>query len=363
MQNTIFKVKKSDLTQSEVSIQTLPNLGDGQVLLQIEKFALTANNITYAVIGEKFGYWKFFPTDESWGIVPVWGFAKVILSNHSEIQVGERFYGYYPTASHLLLDAGRVSQRGFVDEAAHRLELPAVYNFYSNVKQEAQYATSSENAQMIFRPLFTTSFVLDDFLLENNFFNAKNIILTSASSKTAFALAFLLAERKKKSGESYQIIGLTSEANLGFVKDLGCYDVILAYNKVNEIPKENSCCVDFAGNQPLLIALQNHLLDLLHHTALVGMVHWDKRKNENGEKVKGELFFAPTHIQQRNKDWGIAGFQQKLAEAWDIFMQSNPSTIEYLEFQETDALKEIYLENLKGEANPQKGYIFVWESE
>lgn len=37
------------------------------------------------------------------GLIPVWGFADVIESTHSGIQVGERVYGYFAPTRYLLL--------------------------------------------------------------------------------------------------------------------------------------------------------------------------------------------------------------------------------------------------------------------
>ena len=46
----------------------------------MDAFALTTNNITYAVFGAAMQYWDFFPTADPdvWGCVPVWGFAEVV---------------------------------------------------------------------------------------------------------------------------------------------------------------------------------------------------------------------------------------------------------------------------------------------
>ena len=49
--------------------------------MTIEKFGLTANNVSYAITGDSIGYWGYFPADDNWGKVPTWGFAHVIDSN------------------------------------------------------------------------------------------------------------------------------------------------------------------------------------------------------------------------------------------------------------------------------------------
>ncbi|MGB3733497.1 MAG: DUF2855 family protein, partial [Ilumatobacter sp.] len=74
---------------------------DGQVRLGIDRVAITANNITYAVFGDMLGYWDFFPTgDDEWGRVPAMGWATVVESRSDAIAVGGRYYGWYPMASH-----------------------------------------------------------------------------------------------------------------------------------------------------------------------------------------------------------------------------------------------------------------------
>src|SRR5689334_14380378 len=77
--------------------------------LRVDAFALTSNNITYAVFGAAMQYWDFFPTadPEAWGCVPVWGFAEVVESTSDACTVGERLYGYLPMASELVVEPGR----------------------------------------------------------------------------------------------------------------------------------------------------------------------------------------------------------------------------------------------------------------
>ncbi len=90
---------RSDLTQSRIVESAPAPLAEGAVRLRIESFSVTANNVTYAVVGDAFGYWNFFPGEDEWGVVPMWGHATVEASNHPEIAVGERVYGYLPMAS------------------------------------------------------------------------------------------------------------------------------------------------------------------------------------------------------------------------------------------------------------------------
>ena len=93
-------------------------------------------------------------------------------------------------------------------------------------------ASARTDYQALLRPLFMPSFLVDDFLAENEFFGAEAVMLSSASSKTAFGLAHLLHTRDN----GIKVIGLTSAGNTSFVKSLGCYDEVVSYDRVTTLP-------------------------------------------------------------------------------------------------------------------------------
>lgn len=68
-----FLVRRDDLRTCRVAESATPEPEDGQALLRVERFGLTANNITYAVFGDGMKYWDFFPAQDGWGRVPMWG--------------------------------------------------------------------------------------------------------------------------------------------------------------------------------------------------------------------------------------------------------------------------------------------------
>ena len=115
------------------------SLEPGQILVRIDRFALTANNITYGAVGDMIGYWQFFPAEPGWGRIPVWGFADVIRSRHDALPTGERIYGYFPMSTHLVLQADHVTEATFVDAAPHRAGLPPIYNQYTRVAASPGY--------------------------------------------------------------------------------------------------------------------------------------------------------------------------------------------------------------------------------
>src|SRR5579872_991402 len=195
MNSTAFVVGRDDLKQCKIIETGLPDasrLPDEALLVKVERFAFTANNITYAVLGDQLKYWSLFPAPGGFGNIPAWGFGEVITSNHPAVAIGERLFGYFPMSSHLVIEAADVSKRGLRDAAAHRQGVAPVYNAYARVAGSSDFEGRNGDHQALLRPLFMLSFLVDDFLEENEFFGARAVLLSSASSKTAFGLAHLL---------------------------------------------------------------------------------------------------------------------------------------------------------------------------
>lgn len=355
-----FVVKKNDLKDGKFVEQTLA-LKPGGAILKVDHFALTANNITYAAMGDGMQYWNFFPAPEAgYGVIPVWGFGTVVESGAEGLAVGDRFYGYYPFASHVAVEPVRAGANGFSDGAAHRQPMAAVYNNYARTTADALYEAKTEAEQMLLRPLFTTSFAIDDMLDDNGYFGAKAVILTSASSKTAYAAAFFLKRRGK-----VEVIGLTSRGNIAFVKGLGCYDRVVAYDDIASLDaRVPVAVVDMAGNRNVRSSLHKHYRDNLKYDLMVGITNWDADRSGAAEELPGAkpvTFFAPTQIAKRSKEWGGAVFGEKLAAAWRDFLAqaANPSHpwIRVIRERRADEAQKRYLQLLAGKTPPMDGLV------
>jgi uncharacterized protein DUF2855 len=361
IKNNRFWVDRSDYSKTRFDEQVITaGLQSGQVLLQVNRFAFTANNITYAAVGDQIGYWKFFPAVGGEGTIPVWGFADVVDSQCDGVEVGERFYGYYPMSSYLVVEPGKVTPHSFVDNIEHRRDLPIIYNQYIRCSQDPSYSEEGEALQMLLRPLFTTSFLLDDFFADNDFFGANTIVLTSASSKTALGMAFLLNQNRKGRQQDYQIVGLTSEQNLEFVRNLGCYDQVLSYDQVSQLDAQQpTATVDFAGNGTLLGQLHNHFGDQLKYSCLVGASHWDQRSGspKTFPGAQPQMFFAPTQAEKRLNDWGAVGFQQRMGQVWMLFIKFVSGWMDVETDAGPEAVERVYRNVLEGKFSPSKGYV------
>lgn len=361
MSDLQFLTNKKDLSDTLWQEHDLPAdlpaesaLAADEVLIRIDAFALTANNITYAVAGERMSYWNFFPAEEGWGRIPVWGFGDVVASAHTDIRVGERLYGYFPMGSHLRICAGDVSERQLMDVVAHRAELPPVYNQYLRVSNDPEHDPQDEDAQMLFRPLFMTSFILDDFIDKNDSFGADAVMLTSASSKTSLGLAYL-----RKLRPDSKVVGITSPGNQAFVESLGCYHEVCTYDEITQLDSTRpSIVVDMAGNGSALAAIHNHFAENLKYSCLVGATHWEARAGARDMAgPKPELFFAPTHIQNLRQDIGGREMDLAVADSWQSFTSDAAKWITVHSVDGQSAVEKLYQEMLAGKVTPDSGYI------
>jgi hypothetical protein len=352
-----FIVRRDDLHVHKFVAGTADantRLDAGQVLIRIDKFAFTSNNVTYAAFGEAMSYWNFFPAEAGWGRIPVWGFGDVVQSTTDAIKVGERFYGYFPMSSHVVMQPGRINASGFFDIAAHRQAMHPLYNQYLRTSADAMYDAKHESEIALLRPLFVTSFMIDDFLADNDFFGARTVMLSSASSKTAYGLAFLLAQRGLGQCE---VIGLTSPGNVAFTESLGCYHRVVTYDQITSLPSDLPVVyVDMAGNGKVRSALHHHFNDNMKYSCAVGGTHWDQRESEGRlPGARPTLFFAPAQIKKRAADWGPNGVTERLAVAWKQFLEPLGKWTTVNHGHGPAAVERVYQEMLEGRTHPDQG--------
>ena len=361
LKNPQFQVKRDMFFNGRLAETPLEELkiGDGEVLVKVDKFAFTANNITYAVAGDQIGYWNFFPpvgkNTEGWGVIPVWGFADVVESNVEGVPVGDRFYGYFPPARQMKMTPIKVSDRQLIDGAAHRQKLPRGYNVYSRVNAEKGYSSKMDNARALLSPLFLTSFCLWDSLVDNDWYGAKQVLVLSASSKTSIGLGYALEADKN----CPNVIGVTSKRNVEMVEGLKIYDQTISYDDILNIDASiPTVIVDMSGNAKLLVALHQHLGDNMKFTSNVGLTHWSNAKPQKGIIAeRSQFFFAPSHIQKRIKEWGMAGFNEKTTA---FMMETMMKASQWLTFRKIDGLEgmaAVHQDVCNGKIPPNEGLI------
>jgi hypothetical protein len=351
-----FLVKRGDLRECRIADSEPPAVATGQALLRVESFGMTANNVTYAVMGEAMSYWDFFPAADGWGRVPVWGFATVERSQASGVEEGTRLYGYLPPSSHLVVTPVGVDGGSFVDGSPHRAALPSAYHRYLASDGDPFYRADTEDIQMLLRPLFFTSFLIDDQLADEGLTGRGPIVISSASSKTAIAAAFLLARR-----QGVELVGLTSPRNTEFVAGLGIYDRTVTYDAIDSLERGPATYVDFSGDGEVRQAVHSHYGEQLSHSMAVGVTHWEDFGSGGGDLPgpKPSFFFAPTRVTKRAEDWGRAGLEQRVAETWHPFCEWTGGWLETIPGQGLEGARDAYLDVLEGRVDPRTAHVIT----
>ena len=326
---TTLEVHRTEIGRTRLVDDVLgAAIEDGQVRLSIDRFAITANNITYAVFGDMLGYWDFFPTgDAEWGRVPAMGWATVVESRTDEIAVGGRYYGWYPMSSHAVFTP-TATQDGFRDDGAHRSAHAPVYRAYVSVEADPMYPASTEGVDgslddaedrhVLLRGLGLTGFLAEEFFADGGgsdevYFGTSRVVVLSASSKTALGFADRAARR-----EGIEVVGVTSAGNREMVEATGFYDIVVSYDEIETLPTDGGAVsIDMAGNPGALATVHRHFGDGLAYSMTVGRSHHDADESTEIEMVGPEpqLFFAPSEVGRRTEQWGREEYGRRCADA------------------------------------------------
>ena len=350
----ILEVNRHDFRQTRLVEPPATALAPNQVRLAIERFAITTNNITYAVAGDMLNYWGFFPVDQDWGRIPTIGLGTVVESAHPEIAEGGRYFGFYPMAHELVVEA-RTQRAGFRDIGAHRAGHAATYTDFRDISKDPSFDLDHTDEYLLLWGMFMTSFLVDDQLGDRDFAGASQTLVTSASSKTSISLASCLADRP-----GVAAVGLTSQRNRAFVESLGIYDRVITYDEVDQLdPTIRSGVVDMAGNATVRAAIHNHFGDNLAFSISVGMTHWEESQ-AGGELLPGptpEFFFAPGQRAKRVEEWGAAELDAKIDRAFTSLVDGSGKWLHVQHRQGPEGIESTYRDLLEGRAEPSSGFI------
>ncbi|RLQ22647.1 DUF2855 family protein [Seongchinamella sediminis] len=352
---TILEVRKDDWSDTRFVSEAVPDeLATDEVLLAVDRLALTANNISYASAGDSLGYWRFFPAEEGWGRIPAMGWAEVIASANPEIAVGERVWGFFPMATHLKILAGKLSPQGFADVSPHRQGLAPVYANFDRASAYPIYEPAREDQDSLLRGLFMTSWLVEDFLEVNDFFAAHSCLITSASSKTSIALGHCVKQRGAMAS-----VAVTSTGNAAFCSSLGCYDRVVTYERLATLDANSPVVmVDMAGSARILSELHHHYGDNMKHSCRIGATHLEGfGPLEELPGARPEFFFAPEHLQTRSKELGAGEFMMRLGSAYAGFRQFCDGWLNIEHSRGREAVQSAYQKVLAGKADPASGQI------
>lgn len=303
-----LEVRRDRLHTARVLERRLSRLARGEALFAVERFSLSANNITYALLGERLGYWNLFPAPDKWGQIPVWGYLRAVESR-SEAVPGQLAYGLCPPASHVILTPERVNDLGFVAGGSQRSALDRAYNSYAWLERDPAHDPDLADELLVLRPLFWLSFLLDDYLAEERLLEGHDVLLTSASSKAAVGTAELLARR------GVRVLGLTSPGNLEFVSAIDFYTRALSYDQLAELPRSPAVLVDVAGSRELRTRVKREVGEQLVRSVVAGATHLSGAAGAPELDDEELFFFVPERMRQLARRLGWAALNRRYCDA------------------------------------------------
>lgn len=272
--STVLEVAlAAPLRETRIVTEPLHDPGEGGLVLVVERFGLSGNNITYAQLGDRFGlgYWRPFPAGDGWGRVPAWGVARVVAGDPALADVGDRFVGFVPMADHVVLRAARTST-GLRDTSPEREGLLPMYRDMRRVGTDPTWREDLLGVNLALRPAYPAAALLDDELRQDG---AAAVVLTSATSKTALTTARLLTER------GVRTTGLTSARHVDAAASTGAYTSVRSYDDVAALPVQPTVLLDVAGNPTTTRAVHDRLGADLRRSISVGGTHHDAAAAED----------------------------------------------------------------------------------
>ncbi len=362
-----IEVARTELTEWRVVDPGVRALADGEARLRVDRFGFSSNNVSYAVIGEMLRYWEAFPASPAdaddataWGRVPAWGFVEVVETRSHDVAIGERLFGFVPMSTELVIQPGRATAADVTDLAPHRSQLAGPYNTYRRCATDPAYRPDAEELQMLLYPLFFTSFVIDDFVADHDDFGAAQVVVSSASAKTALGAAYLLRSR------GVRTVGLTSPGNAEFCRSLGVFDDVVTYDAVDSLDQVPSVFIDVSGDQRVVSAVHHRLGDALAHSMIVGDTHWDSPPATDDVPRPGPapaFLFAPSQISKRSRDWGADVLAATMAEAWVRYADWVTGWLTLEHVTGPEAVIEVFRTYLSGRVDPRIGTICTLQTQ
>lgn len=337
-----IEVRRDVISRTRAVTEAEPHPADGQAVLRVERFSLSANNLTYARLGDELGYWRFFPAADGWGRLPVWAYAEVTASNCAGVSVGRRLLGFFPMSDCLLVTPARVHPGGFAAGCEHRRDLPGLYNAYRWLDADPSYNPALDGQQLVLRPSFWLSFLFDEHLRDNHDFGADIAVISSASSKAALGIAHLLAQR-------VLTIGLTAPQRVEPLRALRIYDRVEAYDAASRLPAEPAIFADLAGDTGLRAAVHDRLGGALRYSAVLGATRGGALALDEGlTGPRPELFFVPDQLRDRARRQGFTALDHRFAAALADFATRSGPWLDLVSVTGAEPIQAAYRELLDG---------------
>lgn len=369
--NQVLEIRRASIGDAEVHTEPAGELADGQIRVRVDRFAVTANNVSYAGAGDLLGYWDFFPSSDpaTWGRVPAVGYGEIVESRHAELPVGGRYHGWFPMAETVTFTA-TATRDGFRDDGDHRRAHAPIYRSYTRTDLDPFHdpAPDGEDRHALLRVLLLTGFLADEYFADSGgatadgaapYFGAEQVIVLSASSKTAIGFSQRAVKR-----DGLAVVGLTSAANAEFVRSLGWYDSVVTYDSIDDpgtgLALVDSVVIDMAGAPDVLAAVHHRLGDRIRHSMMIGKSHHDAVPTTAAGVLPGpapQFFFAPTELDRLVQGWGAAEYRRRTTDATHEFVDASRAWMTIDQRRGPDGPASAWASVYGGEVTPDVGVI------
>ena len=311
-----FTNKKLELLQTKHENTTPP-----AVSFKVIKGSMTANNKFYWSFGEKppFNFNKCYQlVDKTSTLVDnidtqigndymspvVWGIAEVTSTTIEGVEVGAQYLGLLPIGDSVsFAKASSKKEDGSI--VVDRPATFAAYNSFNKIESDTAMSTSCEYSDLalVCFPGIVTGHGLYFRMLEQNCYDADAVVITSASSKVALAMALYMKNDPHKKFENIPIIGCTSNNNMQFCKQTGLYDTLFCYDDILP-PEKKYVIVDIAGRADVYTRNKNEEGFGITKLLVVG--------NSSGIEDKKGTFSAFTAYAKIKMIMGMMGLPPRL---------------------------------------------------
>jgi len=301
--------------------------------------------------------------------VPAVGYAEIVESRNADLPVGRRYHGWFPMADTVTFTA-TATRDGFRDDGDHRQAHAPIYRSYTCTDTDPFHddAPDGEDRHALLRVLLLTGFLADEFFADSGgatadgaapFFGAEQVIVLSASSKTAIGFSQRAAKR-----DGLSVVGLTSAANADFVRSLGFYDTVVTYDQIDDpdsgIALLDSVVIDMAGNPNVLAAVHQRLGDRVKYSMMIGRSHHDSVPAASAGALPGaspQFFFAPTALDRLVAGWGAEEYRRRTTEATHEFIEASRTWMTIDQRRGPDGPASAWTSVYAGEVSPDVGVI------
>lgn len=160
---------------------------------------------------------------------------------------------------------------------------------------------------------------------------------------------------------SHLVVVPADAGEAGFVEGLGIYDRTVTYDAIDSLGSGPATFVDIAGDVEVRRAVHSHYGDRLVHSMTVGVTHWEELAAGAGE-LPGPtptFFFAPDRVTKRSEDWGRAGLETRVADAWRPFCEWTGGWLETIPGQGFGAVRDAYFDVLEGRVDPAYPHVLT----